>query len=406
MGSDYSYQSKSIWQYKEFTLLLSASLLLSIGNKIYELLLPLIMYDQSGGSAIVMTSMRTAELLPNLFFGIFIGVIVDRVNKKTWANMMILSQAIVLLGVYLMFGTGVYKPMIFYLAGFILMTLNYGFFNTQVSLIKLSVPLNMLTSANAKFSFVDTFVNIMGPVFLGIVLSFLSMTQGILVTILLYMTAFLLIKYLSISEIQKVASKKSFWSDFKEGWFAFKDNQYLRTMTIYVILVNSTMSVVSTTILFFGIENLGLSNSSLSIILSIAGVGGLVASLTINELRKRMKLGVLFGIAIFLNAVAYIGLYLTNHLLLFAVSLFVLGYATTIYIISAYTFRHEQTPTHLMGRIGGITGTLFRIGMPITMLISGWIINFWGSSFVFLGAAIMNLLVFMSYWKTSLSKLK
>lgn len=406
MKLKYSYQEKSIWISKEFTKLLFASLLLSIGNKIYELLLPLIMYDLSGGSAIVMTSMRTAELLPNLFFGILVGVIVDRVNKKQWAIWMIGLQAFVLLGIYVMFGTNLYEPILFYMFGFLLMTLNYGFFNTQVSLIKLSVPLDQLTSANAKFSFMETFVGIMGPAFLGIVLTFSSKIDGILVTVCLYSVAFFLIKNLSITEREKEKTKNSFLTDLKEGWESFKANQALKTITFFILLLNCTMTIVSTTLLIFGTIDLQLSSSSLSMVLSVAGVGGLIASLFIDWLRKTFKLGVMLGIAILLNTFAYLGFYITTNLAQLALSLLVNGFATTIYIICAYTFRHEQTPANLMGRISGITGTLFRIGMPIAMLLSGWMISWWGTSSVFISSAIFNSLVFIFYRKSALWNLK
>jgi MFS family permease len=405
MAISQSYQKVSIWQYKEFTFLLFASLLLSIGNKIYELLLPLIMYDLSGGSSIVMTSMRTAELLPNLFFGIIVGIIVDRVNKKKWAMWMIFIQAVVLLCMYGMFGVHLYAPIIFYLFGFILMTLNYGFFNTQVSLIKFSVPLPLLTSANAKFSFIETFVGIMGPVFLGGVLIFANKTQGLLITVFLYFLAYLLIMNLSVNEPVKRGSKASFWFDFKEGWDVFKKDEALKTMTIFILFINCTMIVVSNTVLIFGTSDLHLSNSILSITLSAAGVGGLVASLTINRFRIRLKLGVLFGLAIIGNSIAYFGLYFTNNIVVFALCLLLNGFSTTIYIICAYTFRHEQTPAEFMGRIGGLTGSLFRIGMPITMLFSGWMISWWGTSSIFISSAIINIIIFIFYRRSLLWKL-
>jgi len=368
--------------------------------------LPLIMYDLSGGSAIVMTSMRTAELLPNLFFGILVGVLVDRINKKIWAIWMILSQGVVLIGIYLMFGANLYEPVIFYMFGFVLMTLNYGFFNTQISLIKLTVPINMITSANAKFSFVETFVSIMGPVILSFVLLFLNKVQGILVTVFLYILAFILIKNLTITEKRRDISNKTLWGDLREGWQSFKENTALKLLTIFIILLNSTMTIVATTALILGTADLNLTNSSLSMVLSVAGVGGLIASLSINWLRKKCKLGAVLGISILLSAVAYLIFYITANVWQFSLALLINGFATTIYIICAYTFRHEQTPTNLMGRISGITGTLFRLGMPIAMLISGWMISCWGTSSVFISSAIFNSIVFLFYRQSILWKLE
>lgn len=404
MALEYTAPSTSIWKLRQFTLLLLASLLLSIGNKIYELLLPLLMFDLSNGSSIVMTSMRTAELLPNLFFGLFIGVIVDRVNKKKWALWMILIQAIVLFILYFLLGAKLYNPLIYYSLGFMLMTLNYGFFNTQVSLIKLSVPTHFLTEANAKFSFVETFVSIMGPVFLGLALLFANKSQGIFMTVVLYLVAYFLMKSMAIEEPEKKAYQSSLWSDFKEGWDAFKENKALKTMTIFIIFLNCSMTVVSTTVLIFGTADLHLANSALTMMLSIGGVGGLMASMTVNALRKKFGLGSMFGLSIMMNALAYLGFSLVDNEYVFAISLFINGFAATIYTICAYTFRHEQTPGNLMGRIAGITGTLFRIGMPITMMLSGWMIHWWGTSSVFMGATALNVIIFLFYTRSIIWK--
>jgi len=390
---------------REFSLLLAASMLLSIGSKLYELLLPLIMYDLSGGSTVVMASMKTAELLPNMFFGIIVGVIVDRVNKKKWAIWMILLQAVILLGVFFLFGAGVYQPMLYYALGFMLMTLNYGYFNTQVSLIKISVPSEHLTSANAKFSFVDTFVGIMGPVFLGIVLLFSTKQMGLLIPVLLYMLAYLLVLQLRIEEKNEQPEKTSFWSELKEGLHAFKQNRALMLMCFFIFFLNSSMAVVSTAILVYGTKDLQLSNAVLSMVLATAGVGGLTASLSMNYLRKRFQLGVMFGVAIIASVVSYFGFYFSTNLVMFIPFLFLHGFGASVYVICIYTFRHEQTPAQYMGRIGGITATLFRLGMPVAMLSSGYMMAWWGTSSVFICAAVINSLVFVFYKKSMLWQL-
>jgi MFS family permease len=406
MGVHYTLREKGIgkWKYDNFTLLLSAGLLLSIGNKIYELLLPLLMYQLSE-SSIIMTQMRTAELLPNLFFGMFIGVIVDRVNQKKWAMAMVLFQALILFVMYEMFGRDIYKPILYYLLGFMLMTLNYGYFNVQISLVKMSLPMNKLTSANAKLSFVETFVGIMGPVLLSMVLILSNMEQGLLIAAFLYAVSYILLMRLKVNEPEKNNLQTSFWADFKAGWREFSQNKALKSMTFFIMVANCSMTVVSTTVLFFGTEELKLSNSMLSFLLSSAGVGGLLGSLAARSLRDRYSLGILFGMSILLNGVAYLGLFFTHHWLLLVPSLLLNGFASCVYTICAYTFRQEQTPAALMGRISGITGTLFRFGMPVAMLLSGWMMDVLGSSSVFISACLLNIMLFLLYKKSNLWQL-
>ncbi|WP_052947702.1 MFS transporter [Aneurinibacillus tyrosinisolvens] len=350
----------SIWRSKTFTMLLMSSFLLTVGNKIYEIVLPLIMYEITH-SSVSMASMRTAELLPNLLFAVFIGVFVDRVNKKKWVLWMVGAQAVLLFALAYLFKTNNQALYLYYIAGFLLMTFNYGYFNAQVSLTKLSVPPSHLTSANAKFTFVETFVSVMGPALSGMIFLLADLSDGVLITAICYLLCLLFMFQLSVEESKAEKTKGHFWRDIQEGWITFKTNDLLWMVTIFVVFLNCTMTVVSTTIVFYAKDVLHLSSSLLAAVLSISGVGGLLGSLLINWLRPRIGLGKIFGMSAFLNGSAYIGLYFCTNLAVLSVSLFIIGFALSIHSTAVYTLRHEQTPGHLMGRIGGITGTIFRV---------------------------------------------
>lgn len=389
----------SIWRNKSFSMLLGSVLFMTIGNKIYEIVLPLIMYEITR-SSVSMASMRTAELLPNLLFAVFIGVIVDRVNKKRWVLWMTAAQALLLFSFVYLFKTNTQNLYLYYMIGFLLMTFNYGFFNAQTSLTKLSVSPEHLTSANAKFSFVETFVGIMGPTLSGLILMLADLSDGILITGCLYLFCLLLLARLSVVENIPFEQKASFWIELHQGWRAFTSNPNLWMVTIFVIFLNCTMTVVSTTIIFFAKDDLKLSSSILAVVLSTSGIGGLAGSLLANWLRSRIGLGKIFGLGALLNGIGYLGLYLTTNVISVMFWLVLIGFALSMHTISVYTLRHEQTPAHLMGRISGITGTLFRFGMPIAMYFSGWMIVWWGTSSIFISSAIWNLLAFAVMTRT------
>lgn len=389
---------------RAFSILLTGNFLLSIGNKIYEIVLPLMIYELTR-SSIAMGSMRTAELLPNFFFAIFIGVLVDRFKKKKWVLWMIGSQSVLLFILFILFKSESNLLPLYYFLGFLLMTVNYGYFNAQMSLTKLVVPTNMLTSANAKFSFAETFVGIMGPALTGLILMMAHIYYGIIITAFLYLFCFFLFARLNVDENIKGTDKKSFLLELKEGWLAFQSNRLLRLMTIFVVFLNSTMIVINTSVIFLAKDEWNISSTSLALVLATAGIGGLLASTIISWLRIKIRLGVLFGMSMIINALSYIGMATANHVSILLIALFINGMAATVYTVCAYTFRHEQTPAHLMGRINGITGTLFRIGMPISTFLAGYMMDWWGTISVFLSAAILNIFIFLIYLKTTLWKI-
>ncbi|WP_139490836.1 MFS transporter [Brevibacillus dissolubilis] len=428
--------SPSLWKSRPFMVLLISSLLLTIGNKIYEIILPLMMYEMTH-SSVSMTNMRTAELLPNLLFAVFIGVLVDRVNKKRWVLWMIGAQAVLLFILVYLFRANIQTLWFYYIVGFLLMTFNYGFFNAQMSLTKLTVPSDQLTSANARFTFVETFVGIMGPALSAAILLLANLSDGFVVTAVLYLICMGLLSRLTVAEPvaatapvhsatarstdsalltptaspadptpQTVKEKASFWTELAEGWTAFRTNRNLWMLSLFTVFLNCTFTVVTTAVIFFATDELALSASTVAAVLSASGVGGLLGSILMHRLRVRLGLGKVYGLSAAIHALGYLGLCLTSNLVVLVVSLFVIGFASSLYVTSSYTFRHEQTPTHLMGRISGITGCLYRVGMPVVMYAAGYMMMWWGTGSIFVSAVVWNLVVFAVYVRTGLWKIR
>ena len=191
-----------------------------------------------------------------------------------------------------------------------------------------------------------------------------------------------------------------------EGWLSFRGNKPLWVMTIFILVLNCSMAVVNTTAVVSMKDELNMPSSTVAAIMSFAGIGGLVASFFVNKFRQRLGLGIIFGMSALIHALGYMGMFISNQITILSISLFVIGFVTTLYTVSAYTFRLEHTPPEMIGRISGITGTLFRLGMPVTMYFSGWMVNWWGADSVFLSSAILNSIVFLILMRTMIWKMK
>jgi predicted MFS family arabinose efflux permease len=135
-------------------------------------------------------------------------------------------------------------------------------------------------------------------------------------------------------------------------------------------------------------------------------MGGLVGSSLVSYCRKHFPTGRLLGTTIFLLAAAYLIMYFADNVWVMCLSLFLSGMIGTIESICIWTFRQETTPAHLIGRISGITGSIFKLGMVFTIFGSGWVSELLGTAYVFLAAAVANLLIFLVYRRLSLWDLK
>ncbi|WP_199181099.1 hypothetical protein [Chromobacterium alticapitis] len=82
----------SLWRQPVFSGLFASTALLALGGQIYQLALPLILYELTH-SLSAMSNLRAVEFLPNLLLAAFIGVWVDRVCRRRWAQRSLLAMA-------------------------------------------------------------------------------------------------------------------------------------------------------------------------------------------------------------------------------------------------------------------------------------------------------------------------
>ncbi|WP_348521368.1 MFS transporter [Brevibacillus sp. AY1] len=395
---------QSIWRNRPFLILFSTSALVSAGAKVYELTLPLMLYEMTR-SPVTMATMRTIEFLPNLLLAMFIGVWVDRFSKKRWSQWMVFGQMLLLFMLYAMVETGAAEVIHFYMAGFLLMTFNYGFHNARMSIIKVVVPKELLTSANARFSFMYTIIEIMGPAISGFILLFASLHNGFLITGTAYLLALCAISFLEKKEESAPSAKESFWTEFAAGWRELLRNRPLWQITVLVIFLNATSGMFDAMIVYFAKDHLRLDNSQLGLVLSVIGAGGLVGSSLVVYLRKKFPTGRLLGTTILLLGVSYSLMALAHNIWLMCLALFLTGMIGTIENICIWTFRQETTPLSMMGRITGITGSIFKLGMVFSIYLSGWVTEWMGPGIVFTAAAVGNLIIFLVYRQLSLWRL-
>ncbi|WP_310833182.1 MFS transporter [Paenibacillus pedocola] len=392
-----------IWLSPAFMILLGAGAVMALGNKIYELALPLILYDLTK-SSVVMSTMRGIEFLPNLLLAVFIGVLVDRAHKKRWSLTAILLQIVLLAGLYLAIERGTHSMLLFYVAGFLLMTFGYAYSNARVAMVKHSLPTSMLTPANASYNFVTTFVGITGPVLTGLLLMLPKLHEALLLTAVAFSLAFVTLSFIRTEETPRIAahSREGFWKELQAGWTELRTNRLLVAMSIAVVFLNCSSGMVDTTIIFFAKDELKLSNLELGIVFSAAGVGGLAGSLLIGRLRRYFPVGRLMTLSSLFTGLTSIIFFVSHSAYLLALGLFLYGCFETVSTVSIWTFRQETTPYHLIGRVSGITGSIFKLGMPFAIMGSGWISELSGPRTVFLITIAVNLLIFAGCWLSPL----
>ena len=85
-------------------------------------------------------------------------------------------------------------------------------------------------------------------------------------------------------------------------------------------------------------------------------------------------------------------------------AIFGFGFLTAVQNILIWSFRHESTPAPLIGRVSGITGSIFKLGMPFAIYGAGWLANVSGAGSVFVTCGIAQGLVLLPFLKSCVLK--
>ncbi|MBB5203595.1 MFS family permease [Inhella inkyongensis] len=361
-----------LWRHAGFRRLYGSMLAFVLGTQVYQLALPLILYELTH-SAATMTTMRAVELLPNLLLAMFIGVWVDRIDRVRWARLAIAGMVLLMAAQALMLGMQLAIGY-FFVSAFALMTLNYLFAICRMAVIKDMLPAPLLLPATGQLSVLTEVFSVLGPALAGGLLAW-HLEAGLWVPMAAWLLAALGLRGVAPPHSPKPAA--GFWVEWWEGWRTLKANKPLWQLSWLVVLMNGSVGVVEVLFIFRARDELGWSPGQLGLIYALAGVGGVLGGLWCSRLRQRIGLGRVLTLSVALEAIAMLGLAFAQAVPLLVAALFVKNLGTVLGNVCVWGFRQESTDSAFIGRVSGLTGSLFKLLMPFALLLSGAASSSW-----------------------------
>jgi MFS family permease len=122
--------------------------------------------------------------------------------------------------------------------------------------------------------------------------------------------------------------------------------------SITIVLMTATDSLEAA----FATQILALSEGEYGILVSIAGVGVLIGSLTNSVIVEKIPTSWLIGMGSLITALGYLIFTSSFSFFIAALGCFVLSFATAFANTGFYTFYQNNIPSKSMGRIGSIYG--------------------------------------------------
>lgn len=381
---------KSVFSNMTFINILVLTAATGASVEILRLALPLIAFEIRHSSADV-SMLRAVWFTPNLILAIFAGVINDRFRKKLLIRLYMYIQ---LASIVLMAFIPAVSSSLFALSAlsFCLMTANYSLVNAQNSVVQQAIPAAQLVNANAYLSSQFSVISVCAPVVAGLLVEY-SHQAALVVPLALMAVGTVSALFMDLDEIP---SKEPFVRALKDGFREFVANRPLVLMTVCMMIANGTEGVYTALL----IEKVAAATANDSFVLgtafAFAGLGSILGSALTPLVRKRIGVWTTFSVPIGATGIIYLMIAGTDSIPLLCGLTFLEGVISSLMIVTLWSFRQETTDRRLMGRVAGITGSIFKLGVPPMIILFGVVATNKSVAFGYTAIGIINVVTCLS----------
>lgn len=403
-GAVVEVEAPSIWRQKPFWNLFGPAISVGLEQQIVFIALPLLVY-QATASALEMNLVRGLGLLPNLLLAFVIGALVDQADKKKWLVFTLGMQAACLCALALAFGQDQVQPVLTYPLIFLLSTAIYAYYNAQTAALKMALRKEDLGPATAALSSIGQAFQMLGPALAGFLLLLPSPSASLWAAAVVAVLGFWTILWLKLPDTA-AAPGESLGLRIVKGWQALRANRPLWLLTLVVIVTNSAEGMFNISMLQKA-QATGMSGAEIGLMFSVAGGIGVVGALFAPRARERFTMGGACLLGIGFTTICYAAASLVSHPVALTAILACEAFFTMIYNVMIWTLRQETTPMAVIGRVTGLTGSLFKLAMPFAIVAAGVVSEHSGMGTVFLASAVLNSVMLGAFWLTpTLRRLK
>lgn len=388
-------KSLKSWRYP--MILLSSIGISSIGEWIYFIALNLTVLNLTG-SALAVSGLYIVRALSALFINFWSGSLIDRFNKKHLMILLNLCRSILIVALPSFSSLGWIYVLVFFITATSSM-----YHPTSMTYITKLIPIEQRKRFNSLRSLLDSGAFLTGPAIAGFLFTLGTPNMAIyLNAIALFFSACITIKMpdvegheqLGFAHLTENATLYKIWlHDWKMVIHFSLKNAYV--MAVYLLFSTTIVLMTATDSLeaAFATQVLALSEGEYGVLVSIAGVGVLIGSLTNSAFVEKTSTAWLIGMGSITTAFGYLLFTSSNTFFMAALGCFLLSFATAFANTGFYTFYQNNIPAESMGRIGSIYGFFEALFIIILTAAFGMTAEFISIRFVIVSASFVMVTV-------------
>ncbi len=392
----------------DFWKFLTGETISNFGSSFTIFALPLLIY-QLTGSAVNLALSTAANFIPYLAFGLLIGALGDRVNRKRMMILADFGSAAVIGSIPLLAALGFMSHRVFFVAwiyvvGFLSSLLGIFFSSGQFAAIPSLVKKDDLVTANGRIQASFQAAQVIGPLLAGVLLFVMPLPMLMIIDALSFLVSALTLSLITTSFNQgEKRIKKSIRQDVMEGLRYVLRHPVLRNISIMMALINFISTTTGSQLVLFAEQRLGANSSEVGFLYSAGSVGIVVLALLAGPLRKRWPFSKVALSAMMLSGLLTVALALTPWYPAAVLLWALISGVGILFNINTGSLRQLIVPNEMLSRVISIAGVLAWSAIPVGAFLGGLAIEWSGNVVLVYGViGVLKFLIPLGFAFTAL----
>jgi hypothetical protein len=362
---------------RDFRRFWAGQVISNLGSSFTSFALPLLTFKLTG-SAINLGLAFAVNMLPYLLFGLVIGALVDRLNRKLLMIVSDLLRACAIALLPLLASIMWLNVWWIYAVIFISSTLSICFDSANFAALPSLVDQNKLMAANGQIQASYSFAGVIGPLLAALLLVVVSVPMLLLCdafSFLLSAGSLALVRMSFNPETEERKERTSLFQAIAEGLRYVLTHPVLSWLTLLLVFVNLIIPAVLIQFVLFAKQVLFVSDAQLAVLYSAGSIGIVGISLVAGQLRKHLSYSFLALGALMLQGLSVIALALLHWYWAVLVLWTLQSGWVVLFDIANVSLGQTIIPNYLLGRVVSFVKVLTWSISPLGALLGGFLIE-------------------------------
>jgi MFS family permease len=366
---------RSLWRHHDFRQLWAAESVSQVGTQVTQLALPVIAVSLLAATPLEMGFLTALETLAFLVIGLPAGAWVDRWRRKRVLVTNDLVRAVALTSVPVAWALGDLSLGQLFVVATVTGAATVFFDVAYQSYLPALVDRDQIVDGNGKLATSQSVAQVAGPGVTGLLLRVVSSPVLVAVDAVSFLVSAASIGRIRTPDrVPDRADRRPLRTEIAEGLSFVVRHPLLRRIVACTGTSNLFSAITTTLLVLYALRTLGLSQSTLGLVLSAGAVGGLVGAVTGAPFARWVGEGRAIPLSVLvilpfsvLTPLAVLG----APGVLLALSTFGFGWGSVAYNITQVSFRQRLCPPALLGRMNASVRFLVFGTMPLGGLLGG-----------------------------------